>query len=180
MLFNQQLLKEKFERASSFIQNCYIWLQEHDNRATIRQITAHLTYAITGGINCRQVLRDGNEYWRYSYLFSNLFWGSQGVNEDHAAKQIRGIKLLQESAFDQRATSVDYPLFVKNSTQDYFPAQLNSMFAVAAPYLKPLKAGKRHRVLKRAYLLFGQNLQADDAEIQRQVFSEWFDMYLFQ
>ena len=178
MLLNQRLLKENFERASSFIEKCYIWLQEYDNRATIRQITAHLTYAMTGGVSCELVQANGIPLWRYSYLFSNLFWGSLGAKDDEAARQIRGIKLLQENAFDQRATSIDYTLFVKNETEAHFTPQMNQMLQEVAPYLRPIEAGRKQRVLKRAYLLFGQHTQAADDEIQKQVFSEWFDMYL--
>lgn len=178
MYMNRCLVKEHFARVASFIERVYIWLQEYDNRATIRQITAHITYAMTGGVSCESVWEDGQRIWRYLYLFSNLLWGSQGAKEDIAAQQIRGIRLLNAAGFDQKPTSIDYDLFIKHDVYRYFPPQFQGMLKEVEKLTRPISDDKKQRVLKRAYLLFGINTPAEDRVIQQQIFSPWFETYL--
>lgn len=54
IFFNVHITKQ-CPSAFHFLKNFYIWEQEMDKRATIRQITAHLAYAITGGLDCSTV-----------------------------------------------------------------------------------------------------------------------------
>lgn len=178
MHMNRCLVKENFARVASFIERVYIWLQEYDNRATIRQITAHITYAMTGGVSCESVWEDGQSIWRYLYLFSNLLWGSQGAKEDIAAQQIRGIRLLNAAGFDQKPTSIDYDLFIKHDVHRYFSPQFQGMLKEVEKLTRPIIDDKKQRILKRAYLLFGINTPAEDRVIQQQVFSPWFETYL--
>lgn len=178
MLLNRTLLRERFDRASTFIENSYLWLQEYDQRATIRQITAHLSYAMTGGFTCEAVQYKGTPILRYYYLFSNLFWGSRGKADDPAAQQIRGIRLMQGTGFDKKTTSIDYDLFIKNDMHSYFNTTLSELFDGVAPLIRSIPISIRHRILKRAFLLFGQEPSEQSAIVRAQVFSEWFDEYL--
>ncbi|MDD3334645.1 MAG: hypothetical protein PHI98_03920 [Eubacteriales bacterium] len=176
--FNRNMLIEKIDRASGFIEKAYIWLQEYDHRATIRQITAHLTYAMTGGLHCNSVASHCADSWRYRYLFSNLFFGCEGNDFREGAKQIHGIRLVTEAKFDIRPTCVDYELFNKNQYEAFYPAPLAGVFDEAFNQHRHRDTGIVQTILKRAYLFFGQNTNEVDQAQEKETFSEWFDLYL--
>ena len=176
--FNRTILFEKLSRASNFIEKAYIWLQEYDHRATIRQITAHLTYSITGGLNCAAVSNHCADTWRYRFLFSNLFFGCDGIRFRGGSKQIRGIQLVNDAKFDSRPTCIDYDLFNKNQYINFFPVALAKVFDDAFNAHRHSDAIVVQTILKRAYLFFGQNTAEKDVEQAKETFSEWFDLYL--
>lgn len=176
--FNRLMVAERITRVSDFIEKVYIWLQEYDHRATIRQITAHITYSITGGLNCVAVEKHCAESWRYRYLFSNLFFGREGNQLRNGAKQIRGVQLVNEAKFDMKPTCVDYDLFSKNEYGMFYPLSLATVFDEAFNKSQHCEASVVQIVLKRAYLFFGHNSTEKDIEQSSDTFSEWFDLYL--
>lgn len=171
--FNVQLLQEGGKRAGTFIENCYIWLGEHNQRATIRQITAHLAFSITGGLTCEEVRGNTRKLYRYDYLFSNLFFGSVGHRAAPGADQIAGIRAVNEAGFDRRPLSVDYDLFHRGEHTRFYGESM-------AAYLKAIEKNIQRaspavqRVLRRAYLFFGRNTEEKD---NRETFSHWFPEY---
>ena len=173
ILFNQMLVNTMHDRVESFIENCYTWLQEYDMRATIRQITAHLSFSVTGGLSCREILYRGIPEWRVMYLFSNLFFGACGAEDMKGAAQIRCIGLMKRAGFDRKNTPIDYVLNVREDVDKYFPKELSDVFDQTK--IAPMR---RQRILKRAYLFFGVNDALQDRIIQQSVFSEWFETWL--
>lgn len=178
MLFNQKMVKQQFERSVNFIENVYIWLQEYDHRATIRQMTAHLTFALTGGLSCNSVEHRGKESWQYTYLFSNLFFGYNGIKPMKNAQQIRAINLVNEAGFDRKQTCIDYDLYTCTQYQDYFPEPLATVINNTINGPKRRSKVDDQEILKRAYLFFGYHIDEKDAEVYKQIFSEWFEVYL--
>ena len=176
--FNRNILAERISRASDFIEKVYIWLQEYDRRATIRQITAHLTYSITGGLNCVSVANHCSDTWRSRFLFSNLFFGCEGVHPKAGAKQIRGIQLVNNEKFDTRPTSVDYDLFNKNQYNLFFPEELACVFDDTFNKQRYSDAGAVQTILKRAFLFFGHSNKETERKQGEETFSKWFDLYL--
>ncbi len=178
IFFNRNILKDNADRAIKFIENSYLWLQEYDRRATIRQITAHLTYAITGGLSCYRVVKNASPKYRYKYLYSNLFFGYIGNQLAKDATQIRCIQLINSIGFDKKQTIVDYDLFNKFDYDLYFSAPIASLFTQVLQGGSFISPESSQPILKRAYLFFGQNSQEKNDEQMKQTFSEWFDTYL--
>ena len=178
IFFNQQIVKLRFDRAATLIENMYIWLQEYDLRATIRQMTAHLTFSMTGGLSCEAVKLHGNSDWKYTYLFSNLFFGYKGNHQMKNAQQIRGITLVNSMGFDRKQTSIDYDLHTCTRYSDYFPDLLADVINNALNGAQHRSKVSAQQILKRAYYFFGHNTDENDKLINDQVFSEWFDVYL--
>ena len=175
--FNQRIISECFDGTAGFVEKVYIWLQEYDHRVTIRQITAHLTFSITGGLNCATVEKHCASSWLYRYLFSNLFFGCEGIRTLPNALQIRGIALVKEARFDQKQTCMDYSLFNKTDYTPYFPAILAKLFEEVFGQHRHSDPNLAQMVIKRAYLFFGlpgSSMQ----DLMKDVFSEWYDMYL--
>lgn len=117
---NYTILSKSYERISRFIQDLYRWLYENDNRITIRQMIAQLSYAITGGLDCNRIKEIGNSKNLFNYHFANLFFGFHGTEQDNAALQIKAVRVLQKLSLDQKSFSVDYQLFV-NQDFSCFP-----------------------------------------------------------
>ena len=166
------------KRVTSFVENCYTWLQEYDMRATIRQITAHLAFSMTGGLSCQQVQSQGNPTWQGLFLFSNLFFGAQGAMDKKGADQIRCIGLMKRVGFDRKNTPIDYSLFVNEDVDKYYPPLIADMFRCMKPRNGVSASLNMQKILKRAYLMFGVNDEIQDRLVYQSVFSEWFETYL--
>ena len=110
---NQQMVSNQFERVSSFIENYYRYLYEHDKRMTIRQMVGQISFALTGNLTCAQVESGRLKAPFFRYNFANLFFGYKGLEPTKDAMQIKGIQQIRNLALDRIALDVDYQLFVK-------------------------------------------------------------------
>ncbi len=178
IFFNVQLIREKTERVTQFIENCYIWLGEHSHRTTIRQITSHLAFSITGGLSCDTIRTVTRKLYRYDYLFSNLFFGYAGHHPAKGADQITGITFVKEAGFDRRQTSVDYDLFHHDDYTKYYSATLGDYLTYIDRNIRRGSPATQ-LVLRRAYLFFGQQEARQINTLQtEQTFSRWFSDYV--
>lgn len=178
ILFNRNAVEQMREHVGRFIEYCYTWLLEYDMRATIRQITAHLAFSMTGGLSCRNVSRQGRQEWLGIFLFSNLFFGANGAADHKAAEQIRCVSLMRKAGFDQKNTTVDYDLYVRDELETYFPPFISEMFRQLQLHQSRSSSLNMQMILKRAYLFFGVNDAAQEKAFLQSIFSEWFEVYL--
>jgi len=115
-IYNNYLcLKDNIEEVKKTIQAFYRWLYENDKRLTIRQILAHLTFAITGNLDCSKVTRINEKSLLFNYHFSNLFFGFVGFEPYPDAVKIRAIKEIQQLKLDEKNLPFDYDMFVRES-----------------------------------------------------------------
>jgi hypothetical protein len=159
--FNKRLLSENSQRAISFISNSYVWLQEHGKRLTIRQITAHLSYAITGGLDCGKVSNGQSKRVLFDYLFSNLLFGYRGV-KDNKSIQLKAIAAIKTNRYDQKKTLADENLFIKRNYEK-LPIILRSLCTEAGLRLKYCPDWQAS--VKRMYMLF--NIETNNDKNQR-------------
>lgn len=124
------------DKVIDFIENFYRWLYENDNRLTIRQILSHLSFAITGNLNCNQVNKFSNNEALFNYNFSNLFFGFKGIKVIPEANQIRAIREINKLNLDSICISQDYKLFVQNDFSDFSEAQQNLLEFTHKKYIK--------------------------------------------
>lgn len=169
-------LTAQYPQAFQFLNDFYIWEQELDNRATIRQITAHIAFALTGGLNCHDVWRRADKYWKARYLYSNLlFTGPDGRG---SPTQIKGIRMLAESGLDTKNTSKDYSLFVQKDYKDLLPLELVDVAEEidSAPQ-KKIPAATKQKMLKRMMLVFALNNDIK-TELYRDIFATYYPEFL--
>lgn len=171
--FNAQLVRQN-KSALHFLKSFYIWEQNLDNRATIRQITAHLAFALTGGLNCTRVHQRVKPSWKAKYLFSNLLFGGT-QSGDSAALQIKGVQMLSQSRIDVKNTSKDYEVLVQRNYRDLFEPALVSLCNDLEKISNQSLDVKR--VLKRMLIVFplGDDLRY---EIYKDVFSTYYPDFL--
>lgn len=161
-----------------FVKDFYIWEQEHGRRATIRQISAHLAYSITGGLNCDKVLKSVNKNWRSRYLLSELLFGR------NTNSQIQGVRWLQMSKIDSRKTQKDYDLFVRKAYVSLIPDALKDIWEYIEQLpvtcaenkrAKGMTATEKRRFLKRMMIVFSWDTEK---EIYRDLFSPYYTTFL--
>lgn len=112
---NYQTIKNNEETIKKFTENFYRWLYETDKRLTIRQILAHLTYSITGNLDCDKLSFESREQNLFDYHFANLFFGYIGTRISVDATKIRAIQEIQSLKIDEKELPHNYNLFVKNN-----------------------------------------------------------------
>lgn len=116
--FNYLCLKENKPSVSRFIEDYYRYLYEQDKRMTIRQIVAHISYALTGNLDCSSpqlAHAKSNKYITYVYNFANLFFGYRGIHAVKEAVQIKSIYEIQNLRLDKKSLKEEYDIFVRNN-----------------------------------------------------------------
>ena len=190
--FNRKLIKKYKTRVSKFIKSYYRWLYENDQRLTIRQIVAHMSYMITANKCCGDIKRTNvkNQY-KYIFNLANNLFGFQGITEDEKAVQIEAIKRLRTLNLDKISLDADYELFVKN---DYsvLPAEIAEIVESRwSQYERECreegtkykifsrdKSIKIRKCIRRFYLVFGFNSNENKSdEIMNEIFGETFTLY---
>jgi len=112
---NVTFIKNNYNKVSEIIEYIYRYFYEHDKRMTIRQILAHLTFAITGNLSCEDVKKlNNNKFTIIKYNFSNLFFGYVGEEKNQDAEQIKIIRELDRLNLDGLPMYDDYEIFIKN------------------------------------------------------------------
>ena len=115
--FNYVCLKENKPSVSRFVEDYYRYLYEQDKRMTIRQIVAHISYALTGNLSCSSPILqhvNGSTYVTYVYNFANLFFGYSGLHIAKEAIQIKSIFEIQILKLDKKSLKEEYDVFVRN------------------------------------------------------------------
>lgn len=173
ILINAKLILKNIDKTLLFLTKHYIWQVEHGNKLTIRQITAHLSYMITGGLSCDSIKRVNNQF---KYLFSNLAFGYLGLKEDKNAMQIKAISDLNENQYDFKRTRIDEVLFIK---KDYstLPAEVHDVIEKVGMQVNYNEFWQA--AVRRLYFLI--NIETDEDKNNRldeDIFSPSFPRFL--
>ncbi|MFP9128868.1 hypothetical protein [Niallia sp. BSM11] len=112
---NYVTLKRHQEKFKRFVVNYYRWLADNDKRLTIRQILSHLSYAITGNLQCQELNIINRRTILFDYHISNLFFGYIGLIENNDALKIKSITELKKMKLDEKKLVFDHEFFVKEN-----------------------------------------------------------------
>lgn len=182
---NVELVKKYEDKVVTFVENFYKWCSENNNRATIRQMVAHLSYAITGNENCSEVhkkaiLMERNLDNNFANLFFGYRWIRGTLKVDKAARNIKGIRDIQKAQLESKKMSVEYDIFVK---EDFcaFPIELQ-------PYVEHL--WKEYKIngdnndltlmntIKRVYMVFNLLDEKSSNNMNKEIYSVVFPYYV--
>lgn len=187
--FNKKLIENHKNRISEFIKSYYRWLYESDQRLTIRQMIAHITFMITANKSCDYINKDifNEDYYKYIYNLANNLFGYHGIEEDENSNQIEAIRKLKSLNLDKISLDEDYNLFVKNNYKMMPEEVANVIKDRWSKYERDCnenngidkifdreKAIKIRRCIRRFFLVFGLE-ECDD--LMNQVFGETFTLY---
>lgn len=189
-MYNNYLsIKENFSNVEKFISSYYRWLYETDRRLTIRQILSQLSYSITGNLTCDLIKNKSNEEMLFNYHFSNLFFGYVGIYEKIDAKQIKGIRELQNLELDSKELQNDYTFFVKEDFSFLSPAirkiiepvwreKIKRYTTLSVDLIKAEEPYQLRKSVRRAEILFGNHNEKTMSDMLNRLFSPVFSEYL--
>lgn len=174
VLRNINLIKENFNTTVDFINKHYIWLTEHGDRLTIRSMTEQLAFMITGGVACNNIKEIPFE----KKVYSNLFFGYDGLKFDKNANNILAISVANKYKYDTKKLRIDEFLIMNKSYDKLFSKQVTDLLTVIDSN-NSQKIGY-DEFLRRMY--FFMNINTDDNSkrgFYSDVFSPVFDDYLY-
>lgn len=99
---NLKLIWDNKEITIERIFLAYRKMYEYGNRFTLRQLTAHLAYLITSGLNyqdIQKILQNPSELSMTKFMFFNRFFGDDGNKIDQPAQQLRMIREIRKEEF---------------------------------------------------------------------------------
>ncbi len=83
----------------------YRRMYEYGSRLTLRQITEHLAYILTSGLEESDLLEMREKNFsplQVEYMFFNRFFGDNGMKEHDPAQQMRAIREIKKQRFGER------------------------------------------------------------------------------
>jgi len=95
---NVELLRESGEVARERVRYVYERLTAYGRRMTMRQLTAHLSFSLTGGVSCEEV-RTRASSDRPLLLFSESFFGHVGALTEQAVDALFCLKQMADLHF---------------------------------------------------------------------------------
>lgn len=104
LLANRNLLERHFGLASRRIRLLYFRAYAYGERLTMRQMSAHFSFLLTGGATCREMsarVESGSEIRPERHSFANLFWGDNGEKEiPQAVRQLHAVSVMRDQGFN--------------------------------------------------------------------------------
>ncbi|MBF0234884.1 MAG: hypothetical protein HQK65_17895, partial [Desulfamplus sp.] len=97
---NVRAIKESYKTSKERVLSIYRFLHEYGHRLTLRQITAHIAYSITGSLNCHEIAEFSSlpsPPEKADFLFHNNFFGFKGAQS--AAESHRLIPVQKINTF---------------------------------------------------------------------------------
>ena len=189
--FNQNIVRKNKEQIIQFSQMFYRWNFEHEERFTVRQMIAHITYSFTGNLNCAGIkeLKGKRDLKRKLYnSYSNLFFGYHYEKEfskaDKNALQIKPIRLLQQQKLDAKKIEQEYQLFVKNDFTAFQTEveELVELCLKSSSYSREekeeLQIQECYKVIKRAYYMYHIKGKSENEKLRRSVFNSMFEWFM--
>ena len=179
ILRNHNLIKENIDRVCEFIENFYIWQTEYGSRLTIRSITEHLSYMITGGYDCEDIITDDNYQFTknpHELLFTNLFFGYEGIISNPLANNIIAVRKAKESGIFLRRIRADEELLIRRNYQQLFGREVIDIINNIDNKLKILKDFDDE--LRRMYLFLNIASSEQHQKDIEDIFSKQFIPYL--
>ena len=168
---NHQLIQENKDRVYEFIRYYYIWQSEYGTRLTIRSMAEHLSYVFTGGDGCEDVVPDK----LHKKLFSNLFFGYEGIISNPLAENVIAVRLAKESDVYLKRLRADEELLIRRNYEHLFGVSLNKIIADVDTYTELNQEWDNE--LRRMYLFMSIVADEQHKKDIEDIFSKQFYPY---
>lgn len=121
--YNVELIRSVQEQVTQRLFLLYKRLYEYGTRLTIRQLTSHLAYLISSGINAANVHKKMSQM-KTDFLFFNRLFGDDGKSPDVAASEMKAIVELNRQSLGTIFNSgIEMNLWLKSSVQGSIKVQ---------------------------------------------------------
>lgn len=169
---NKNLILEYKDSVYEFIKNFYIWQLEYGVRLTIRSMTEHLAYMITGGDECSTVCPNAS----HEKLFANLFFGYEGVIANPIADNILAVNLAKNSRIYLKRLRADEDLLIRRDYKYLFGKTLYDIIMAIDDKIKSAKEFDDE--MRRLYMFMGIKDDKQNKKDIEDIFSKQFIPYL--
>ncbi|QVL49769.1 MAG: hypothetical protein KFB96_04540 [Thiocapsa sp.] len=185
VLLNRMALKDLGSVVSDRVRWVYQRLNAYEQRLTLRQIVAHMAFAISGGMGCAEAKQlvdssgsDGLERGSDGLeriLFSEAFFGYRAGKPCQAAGNLRAVKLIERQVFGS-PVGVDFERELEHQQGSHWaslPDPLSALYKRWSSRTKEAE-GVQWRFAKRRMLyIFGKPSRQDTSNA-----STFFDSFL--
>ena len=159
---NVSSLREFIDLTSERTGWIYRRLYEYGSRLTMRQMTAHIAYSVTGGLDCKgvhDIMASSIQPPITDFLFFNRFFGFKGKKSDEASLQLKAINSLLPLELGSKPYPVlDRRLWtIEAGRLPELPSLLKPIFKALQNVKQSERNHSRHRQqLRRMLYLFGK------------------------
>jgi serine/threonine protein kinase len=139
----------------------YRRLSAYDIHLTLRQISAHIAFSITGGLECSDIqhtIEINKKDIKYDYLISNNFFGFIGNKKQVALDDLFVVKALSKLELGAKPFHfLDEQFYDISLSQVIFPPEQQEVFELLISKLKsvPVSKPRYHQLLRRFFYFHG-------------------------
>lgn len=153
ILRNKEIIKNNKSQVREFINNHFIWLNEHGERLTIRSMTEQLAFMFTGGVDCEGVKKVAKEHY-YKYLFSNLFFGYYGTEINEKASGILAVNTARKCRYEYKRMRADESLILNQDFENIFDKDIAAIVSAFCNKYSAVKGS--NEFLRRTYIFLNR------------------------
>ena len=177
-------LDANFDEVVRQIGKLYFWLSERGTKLTIRQMLAHITFAMTSNLECEDIVDFADNLTaRRKYSFANGFFGAYDDSKLRAnALNIKTIKELNLIGLDKKSFGIyDDELFIKENLSNFPNNIKNKLRMIIDTSVDSVSSDtslslKIRNELRRYLILFG-SCNDESIAIDNEIFGEPFMYY---
>ncbi|MCG5523614.1 protein kinase [Ectothiorhodospira haloalkaliphila] len=158
---NVELLRESLSLVQTRVRYIYERLSAYGRRMTMRQLAAHLSFSLTGGLNCKDIMMKPDSKCIQS-VFSESFFGHFGERTSQAVDSLFCLKQMEDLYFGAQSTPQFDQFVLEGKLTDAveFPSRLRSDVDRLQQEAHDQGGGEARRRLRRLAYMFG-NPRAD-------------------
>jgi len=120
---NVSLIQQYPDRIIDRLFLAYRRMYEYGIRLTLRQLTAHLSYILTAGLDCQDILQLSARLDKpliSEFMFYNRFFGDNGKAQELPALQLQAIQKIRQQGFgEQPCPTWERQLWLLTRTQSF-------------------------------------------------------------
>ena len=170
---NYRLIKLNRTQINHFFELHFNWLAENGNRLTVRSIAEQLSFMITGGDQCQNVVDDEPQ----KKLSSNLFFGYYDLMPNPESQVIMAINDTHRCHYDSKKLRADMTILIERDYKSVFGEELVPIIERA--YSNEAFQPGWSQMMRRLYLFYNCSTDLERrSEDVADVFSEKFMKYL--
>lgn len=91
---NYLTVRDHYQEVEESIRLTYLYLLNYEKRMTLRQMLAHLSVSLTGGVNLSDDMQNSTQ--KKNLLFSDTFFGYIGSDIWHESQDLKVMKLISK------------------------------------------------------------------------------------
>ncbi|MDK2762391.1 MAG: hypothetical protein KYX63_00170 [Alteromonas macleodii] len=176
---NHDALTQTLDTTERRVRWLYTRLNAYEHRLTLRQIIGHLSYSITGGKNCIDIIDNslsasGASFDQQDVLFSESFFGMRNKRKCDEAHRLHAVSLLSRLNFGAPIGIEFERNFESSESKPWFtmPSAMTDVYNAWSSEAKRQESVRTRFALRRMQYIFG--IEREGVALQSQLFFDDF------